>query len=562
MNNSGWARAEFSETDDGATRITFFDFAGSPTVTRSGYHTMVLKNASESEGALRFYDFFGKPFKPFIENVLMLKLRYDSKGHVIEQRSQGLKGTPMAHYSDGYYIQKFKRNEAGEVIEKTYFDVAEKAHTLWQENYHQIKYERDAKGTIKSLSYFDRENKPALMTEVGCHKISFQFNENLNPTQKSCFDTAGKTAKFAGEKAHLIKYAYNERGYKIEEARFDEKGKPAADGSKIHKIKQEFNAEGFLTAEYFLDVADKPKMSLSLLYQKKNLTHSKAYLPLSENYFADEGNAVQPPDKGYHARSQKFNARGNVLERKFLDHKNKAMINSLAGCHIIRSTYNKSGMLTARSCLDTAEKPAHFKDKSYHREEAVYDETGRRSIEVAYFDKKNKPATDKEGQWHKRKLKPDNFNNTLEESYFGKDGKAHEHAKSGCHRFVYKYDSNGNPASQKCFDKKGELKDRVGIFELVFGVSDTFCLTSLKFMGKDGKPATRTFDKVHRFEISCHPSGQRYKTIYYDLKDKKTIGNALFDAAEEHMELDPATGKYSRSVMYNATGKKVWDNKF
>lgn len=222
---SGYHQIAYTYSPDGMLiAVAYFDKQGAAVVDRSRIHR--YSYVRDDKGRIiqtGYYDKDDKPVKDDVDEVFMVKYRYDDFGREISRSFWQDSDKKMQRW-DGYHEQRFQYNDDGQEVESLFYDENGKlfvgssgysrAVTAYDSNarrielkwyndttpavtaksfidgYHSLKYSYDENGRISNVRYFDAGGKPVNATigledsGIFYHRVEFVYKGNRVIEQK------------------------------------------------------------------------------------------------------------------------------------------------------------------------------------------------------------------------------------------------------------------------------------------------------------------------------------------------------------------------------------------
>jgi hypothetical protein len=346
---------------DGCARITcaydahgneieraYFSVNGEPVLHKTGYARVTYGYDARGNEIERAY--FGADGKPVLHkdgNARFTKA-YDARGNEIERACFGVDGEPVL-LKDGYARVTYGYDARGNVVEVAYFgadgkpvldkdgcarftnvydargNVTEWAYfgvnggpTLLKDGYARATNAYDTCGNVMEVAYFGVDGKPVLDKDGYARRI-IVCDARGNEIEVAYFGVNGEPVLHKDGYARLTS-AYDARGNLIERAYFGVDGAAIIFRAGYHKRRIEVDPLGRLLRVRYFGVAGEKVARRNLLVENDHI--ADLFGPwraavLSGLLTADEIEAV--PEGGFHEASYVYDARGDVVQRRFLD---------------------------------------------------------------------------------------------------------------------------------------------------------------------------------------------------------------------------------------------------
>jgi hypothetical protein len=228
----------------------------------------------------------------------------------------GVDGKPALH-KDGY--ARFTRvyDARGNVIVTACFGVDGKP-VLHADGYARSTRVYDTRGNVVEVAYFGVDGKPVLHKD-GYARFTRAYDARGNVIEWAVFGVDGKPVLDKDGHARLTK-VYDVRGNVVESAYFGVDGAAIIDGRGFHMRQMEVDPLGRILRVRYFGVAGEKVARKNLLLDNEHIADLLGpwrETVLSGLLTADEIEAV--PEGGFHEASYVYDARGDVVQRRFLD---------------------------------------------------------------------------------------------------------------------------------------------------------------------------------------------------------------------------------------------------
>jgi hypothetical protein len=346
---TGYARVTYGYDARGnEIERAYFGADGKPVLLKTGYARVTYGYDARGNEIERAY--FGADGKPVLHkdgNARFTKA-YDARGNEIERACFGVDGEPVL-LKDGYARVTYGYDARGNVVEVAYFgadgkpvldkdgcarftnvydargNVTEWAYfgvnggpTLLKDGYARATNAYDTCGNVMEVAYFGVDGKPVLDKDGYARRI-IVCDARGNEIEVAYFGVNGEPVLHKDGYARLTS-AYDARGNLIERAYFGVDGAAIIFRAGYHKRRIEVDPLGRLLRVRYFGVAGEKVARRNLLVENDHI--ADLFGPwraavLSGLLTADEIEAV--PEGGFHEASYVYDARGDVVQRRFLD---------------------------------------------------------------------------------------------------------------------------------------------------------------------------------------------------------------------------------------------------
>jgi YD repeat-containing protein len=374
---------------------TFFGTNGKPTLTRNGFHKIVL--------------------------------RYDDHGWVLERRYFAADGkTPILH-KDGHAVVRSRYDRRGRPIEESYLAADDKP-TWLKSGIHRLTARYDVRGNQVETTHFGMDGRPVLSHE-GIAGVTSVYDDRGNIVEQHYFGLNRRLVRNRYGYAGIVRKV-DERGNVLESAYLDANGKLTLGDQGYAKLTARYDERGRRTEERYFVANGKPVTpnGFAALIMKYDDRDNK----IEELYLGSDGKPVAHPN-GCFRLTRKVDLRGTVTEAAYRDAGGR-LISSKLGYARIKWRYDARGNRIEEVYENPEGKPA-ADQHGRHWTTWIYDERDNK-IEESWKGKEGKPAL---FDGHSRfKLQYDKRGNVQVKEFF--IGEAPARVGDGYSRWSAKYD--------------------------------------------------------------------------------------------------------------------------
>ena len=391
-------RLHYSE--EGATRVEFFDRYGKPSKTWLAVGRWDTDSKEEGK------DVFGKGYA-YDEHGLLEKEWY--LAHSLNQaRRIG---------EDGAWGWRYERNEAGQAIGKFPIDV-------------------DGEDTV---------------TATGLARIEIRHDEKGNKIERNFFGTDGQLVLHNDDEIARWTKKYDARGNEIQTALFGTDGKPVLDPDGVAGWTTENDEYGNGVKRTYFGTTGQPVLNVHGFAGWTSRYDEKGNL-IEQAYFGTEGEPILNIYKVARLSFKYDDMRSQIETASYgLDGE---LVADSSGIAREERTYDRRGNLIQVAYFGVDEQPVLDKNgiAGWTRE---FDERGNK-VEVAYLGTQGEPILLQKHGYFRWNAKYDARGSLLEKAYFGINGEPVPRAE-GYHRIVFTYDATGQQLTETWYDTEGNI---------------------------------------------------------------------------------------------------------
>jgi len=312
-----------------------------------------------------------------------MALQRDEHGRVERATCLQWLGDPMRDTA-GVVTTVLSRNEQGLPIQWSYLG-ADGAPTARHDGVQRVVAERDAAGRIVRWEYRDGNGQLVREGDGGCATRVNVYGEDGSPSEERCLDPSGAVVADVNGVA-IRRMRYDRAGCLIAERYFDGEGKPAA---------SRFAGHGF------------------------DFEQGTGCRPVAATCVGASGRPA-PCAAGEYARVVlRYNDRGDVVARRFLDARGGPSSDPSFEAAELRNEVDDRGRVTSESCFGPEGGAIECKDTGYHRSSNTVDDAAR-VVSMRFFDTAGKPTTNL-GTFEARSTF-DNYDHLVEALYLDAKG--------------------------------------------------------------------------------------------------------------------------------------------
>lgn len=438
----GWVIERFKyDVNGNLLETTVFDDAGRPVLHRNGWHryTRIL----------------------------------DANGRSVREQNWGINGEPVAQ--NGCHEYRLERDARGRVLSTHCVDANGQLHAetsigvpTWRRTY-------DDEDNVIEWSYFDDQGRP-VNNSLGFHRDSVKFDDRGQVVEVSHLGPDGKRVnRREGYAQAKITFDGDKE---IRRVYLDADGKPPADLSYAER-RREYDRSGNLERETFYDGAGKPKeqadgyVGIQNIYDGCGQVAETRYLgpdglpqqTKSRDYAAIRygrdrlGRVVRQTylserlmptmvAGGFAAYEDDLDARGNLIERRYLGKDGRLTVASSVSYAILHLTLNRQGQKTSEEYLGVDRKPARLE---VVRITHAYDGKNQLAESRHFGSDPNRPIGIERFTYN-------DLGQKVEEAYFSADDQPFLRGTGygDCFRLRFTYDEAGEVTERTCFDRSGK----------------------------------------------------------------------------------------------------------
>ena len=469
----GYTRVESSL--DGLSRIVakrYYDGNGDLVITRDGYAEVRYEFDENGRNAVELY--FGADSKPILskDGYASVKNTFDERGHVVKQRFYGRTGEPAVN-SIGIHQTYFTFDEQGNEIQRSYFD-ADLNPTLNDQGISSQKIQFERARPIRE-EYFGVDGTPTL-SKLGYASVAREYDDRGNLVLKKFFD-AQNLAVSSVDGFAIERFEFDLRGNETRHRLYDANDQPVSHSEGWHSIASTYDNLGNQIRRAYFDTSNRP-----------------TWFYASEKYEAS----------GYSALQAKFDSRGLVTSRTFLDVEGKPTTSTF-GFSTATYEYDRFGNITEIGYFDVDGQPAFNSRLRVARIKSEFDSRGN-NRRIAWYGKSGKPINGVLGVATVEQ-EFDDRNNVILMRGFDAQGRpkgssTNQEQNSPVVRFTY--DDRGNSIGMFQFD--GNNQPELG--------AGNFFRSSTKYDQRGQEIEARFFDLDG--QPALHRDGYSRKTFAYD----------------------------------------------
>jgi serine/threonine-protein kinase len=261
----------------------------------------------------------------------------------------------------------------------------------------------DARGNELESFRFGQDKKLAKGWLIGRRK----YDDRDNCIEQALYDENNKLALNNAGYAKVT-YLFDDRNQEVEKRYYNGQGNLFVnpdEGYAIQKI--EYDNKGNETKVSYLNAAEKPLKRIkkgSYAYATQIRENDAFRRVIRVVHFDEQGNPTKyggkledgaPPEILY-----EYDKWGNLNYTAHADGSGNIINNSAAGYAICRSEHDIRRNLLSESYYDRDNKPCTDKDRNVHKVEWAYDKHNRQT-EISYYDVNNKPCVNTGSNIHK-----------------------------------------------------------------------------------------------------------------------------------------------------------------
>jgi hypothetical protein len=335
---------------------------------------------------------------------------YDARGNRIEQAYFGVDGEPTLH-KDGYARVTNAYDARGNEIERAYFGV-EGEPVLHKDGNARFTKAYDARGNVIEWACFGVDGEPVLLKD-GYARTTKAYDTRGNVIEWACFGGDGKRVLDKDGCARWTN-VYDARGNRIEQAYFGVDGAPIIVRAGYHKSRMEVDPLGRLLRVRYFGIVGEKIARRNLLLENDHI--ADLFGPwreavLSGLLTAEEIEAV--PEGGFHEALYAYDARGDVVERRFLDVHGTAAL-------------GPNGFSIEEIAYDALGRPVRFSprrpdDNAHALSVAISYDTRGDAVAVEYLDQADRLVNGAQG-FAKAELAYNQFGDVLSVRHLRADG--------------------------------------------------------------------------------------------------------------------------------------------
>jgi hypothetical protein len=409
--------------EDGYTRVTYgydargndierayFGVDGEPTLHKDGYARVTY--VFNTRGNAVQVAYFGVDGEPVLhkDGGARSTWAYDARGNVVEWAYFGLDGKPTL-LQHGYARAISAYDTRGHAVEVAYFGV-DGEPVLHKDGYARSVRTCDARGNVVEVACFGVNGKPVLDKD-GCARWTNVYDARGNRIEQAYFGVEGKPVLDKDGYARVTS-AFDARGNRIEQAYFGVDSAPIIFRAGYHKRRVEVDPLGRLLRVRYFDVDGEKVARRNLLLENDHigdLLGPWRVAVLSGLLTTDEIEAV--PEGGFHEAIYAYDARGDVVERRFSDIDGAAAL-------------GPNGFSVEEIAYDALGRPVRFSSRRPDDDARAlsvairYDARGN-AVAVEYLDQADRPVNGAQG-FAKAELTYNQFGDLLSVRHLKADG--------------------------------------------------------------------------------------------------------------------------------------------
>jgi hypothetical protein len=283
------------------------------------------------------------------------------------------------------------------------------------------------------------------------------------------FPTSGMNGQFC-----RLEFSYDEKGQAVHEVALDMNGRMvfalnyapeqaeplrnvrrgsvvAADGATVlSSFDIQYDPDGYIAEIRFLSGSGTQMNFGATIVDQKNTE-----MGVAQQLFLDKNRDPVPANKGFVGKIYAHDARGELVETRFVDAHGNPVPSPTGEPPIVRWKNDQWGNLTEESYYDAAGKPTVWQAAGFQKEAYALDDRGSLK-EEHFFAPDGKPAAEGENGCYAHTFERDRNGSALAGSCLDAGGVPANQLDSGYQKVAYQYDASGRTIGYLFYDRGGK----------------------------------------------------------------------------------------------------------